>query len=106
MEYASKRGRAGSGVAATSYGEGNRTEALEAEIDGEEVQAFEITVRERAYTEAEKQQHLEAAILTLDETLPGENSSLDEVRQDLALPETLEDGAVQVCWTTVPYGGD
>ena len=87
-----------------AYGEGNRTEALEAEIDGEEVQAFEITVRERAYTEAEKQQHLEAAILTLDETLPGENSSLDEVRQDLAFPETLEDGAVQVCWTTVPYG--
>lgn len=87
-----------------AYGEGNRTEALEAEIDGEEVQAFEITVRERAYTEAEKQQHLEAAILTLDETLPGENSSLDEVRQDLALPETLDDGAVQVCWTTVPYG--
>lgn len=35
------------------------------------MQAFEITVRERAYTEAEKQQHLEAAILTLDETLPG-----------------------------------
>lgn len=87
-----------------AYGEGNRTEALEAEIDGEEVQAFEITVRERAYTEAEKQQHLEAAILTLDETLPGENNSLDEVRQDLAFPETLEDGAVQVCWTTVPYG--
>ena len=28
-----------------AYGEGNRTEALEAEIDGEEVQAFEITVR-------------------------------------------------------------
>ena len=26
------------------------------------------------------------------------------MRQDLALPETLEDGAVQVCWTTVPYG--
>lgn len=87
-----------------AYGEGNRTEALEAEIDGEEVQTFEITVRERAYTEAEKQQHLEAAILTLDEILPGANGSLDEVRQDLAFPKTLEDGAVQIGWTTVPYG--
>ena len=87
-----------------AYGEGNRTEALEAEIDGEEVQTFEITVRERAYTEAEKQQHLDAAILTLDEMLPGANSSLDEVRQDLAFPKTLEDGAVQIGWTTVPYG--
>ena len=67
----------------------------------------ELTTKDEtyfAYTEAEKQQHLEAAILTLDETLPGENSSLDEVRQDLAFPETLEDGDVQVCWTTVPYG--
>ncbi len=54
---ASKRGRAGSGVAATSYGKGNRTEALEAEIDGVGA-GIEITVRERAYTEAEKQQHL------------------------------------------------
>lgn len=87
-----------------AYGEGNRTEALEAEIDGEEVQTFEITVRERAYTEAEKQQHLDAAILTLDEMLPGANGSLDEVRQDLAFPKTLEDGAVQIGWTTVPYG--
>ena len=87
-----------------AYGEGHRTEALEAEIDGEEVQTFEITVRERAYTEAEKQQHLDAAILTLDEMLPGANSSLDEVRQDLAFPKTLEDGAVQIGWTTVPYG--
>ena len=87
-----------------AYGEGNRTEALEAEIDGEEVQTFEITVRERAYTEAEKQQHLDAAILTLDEMLPGANSSLDEVRQDLAFPKTLEDGAVQIGWTTAPYG--
>lgn len=87
-----------------AYGEGNRTEALEAEIDGEEVQTFEITVRERVYTEAEKQQHLDAAILTLDEILPGANGSLDEVRQDLAFPKTLEDGAVQIGWTTVPYG--
>ncbi len=104
MEYASREDVPDQALQRPAYGEGNRTEALEAEIDGEEVQAFEITVRERAYTEAEKQQHLEAAILTLDETLPGENSSLDEVRQDLAFPETLEDGAVQVCWTTVPYG--
>ena len=87
-----------------AYGEGNRTEALEAEIDGEEVQIFEITVRERAYTEAEKQQRLAAAVLALDETLQGENSSLDEVRQDLVFPATLEDGAVQASWTTVPYG--
>ena len=86
------------------YGEGNRTEALKAEIDGEEVQTFEITVRERAYTEAEKQQRLDAAISELDGILQGENASLDEVRQDLVFPETMEDGAVEVSWTTVPYG--
>ena len=86
------------------YGEGNRTEALKAEIDGEEVQTFEITVRERAYTEAEKQQRLDAAISELDGILQGENASLDEVRQDLVLPETLGAGAVEVSWTTVPYG--
>lgn len=86
------------------YGEGNRTEALEAEIDGEEVQTFEITVRERAYTEEEKRQKLDAAIRSLDEILPGENASLDEVRQDLVFPKELGAGAVQIGWTTVPYG--
>lgn len=86
------------------YGEGDRTETLAVEIDGEEVQECEITVQERKYTEEEKQRLTDHALRELERLLPGENTSLDEVRQDLVFPEYLEDGAVTLSWMTMPYG--
>lgn len=87
------------------YGEGDRKESLSVQIAGEEeVQELEITVQERKYTEQEKQQLLDRAVQELDGLIQGENESLDEVRRPLCLPESLEDGAVQISWSTVPYG--
>ncbi len=87
------------------YGEGDRKEALTVQVDGEDsAQQLEVTVQERKYTDQEKQKLLDHAIQQLDEQLPGENESLDKVQNDLYLPEALEDGAVQISWTTIPYG--
>lgn len=86
------------------YGEGNRQEELAVEVDGKEVRQLEITIQERKYTEKEKRELTERAIKELEQILPGQNKSLDEVREDLVFPETLMDGAVtaQLCDDTVP----
>ncbi len=87
------------------YGEGDRKEALSAQVEGEEeARQLEITVQERKYTDREKQQLLDNAVRELETTLPGENTSLDEVRSDLNFPVSMEDGAVKVSWVTIPYG--
>ena len=87
------------------YGEGDRKEALSAQVEGEEeARQLEITVQERKYTDREKQQLLDNAVRELETTLPGENTSLDEVRSDLNFPVSMENGAVKVSWVTIPYG--
>ena len=79
------------------YGEGDRKEALSAQVEGEEeARQLEITVQERKYTDREKQQLLDNAVRELETTLPGENTSLDEVRSDLNFPVSMENGAVKV----------
>lgn len=87
------------------YGEGDRTEWLQVKLEGEEeAKELEVRVRERSYTQQEKQKLLDTALAELEELLPGENSSLDEVRTDLNMPAQLTSGAVSVSWVTVPYG--
>lgn len=87
------------------YGEDDRKEALTVQVEGEEeAQELEVTVQARKYTDGEKQQMLDLAIEELDRILPGENSSLDEVRSSLVFPAELQGGAVKVSWMTVPYG--
>ena len=86
------------------YGEGNRQEELAVEVDGKEVRQLEITIQERKYTEKEKRELTERAIKELEQILPGQNKSLDEVREDLVFPETLMDGAVTASYVTTPYG--
>lgn len=87
------------------YGEGDRTEELAVQIEGEEeLEELEITVWERKYTEQEAQSLIDRAIEGLELLLPGENESLDEVRSSLIFPESMENGAVAVSWTTIPYG--
>lgn len=87
------------------YGEGDRKEELTVEIEGEDkAQQLEITVQARKYTDQEKQKLLDDALGRLPELLKGENTSLDEVREDLYFPQSMEGGAVTVSWLTVPYG--
>lgn len=87
------------------YGEGDRNEELDVKIEGEdEVHSLEITVQERKYTDKQKDELLAQAVKELEEVLPGENESLDEVRQALVFPKTLQEEAVKADWVTIPYG--
>ncbi len=87
------------------YGEGDRREALRVQVEGEQTaRELEITVQERKYTDQEKQKLLDQALQNLDQVLPGENSSLDEVRNNLNFPTESENGAVRISWLTIPYG--
>ena len=87
------------------YGAGDRLEWMDVQADGEkESYEMEITVRERTYTDEEKKKLLEQAVGELEAVISGENRSLDEVRQNLILPTSLVNDAVQVSWVTVPYG--
>lgn len=87
------------------YGEGDRKESLNVQVAGEEAsQQLEVTVQERKYTEQEKQRLLDQAAQELEHLIRGANPSLDEVREDLYFPAGLQGGAVQVSWSTVPYG--
>lgn len=87
------------------YGEGDRKEELTVQIEGEsQKKVLEVTVQEQKYTKSEKIQMLNQAVEQLEELLPGENESLDEVRSSLVFPQSLESGAVTISWMTVPYG--
>lgn len=87
------------------YGAGDRSEELVVQVAGEdEPKTLEITVQDRKYTEEEQEVFLEQAAAQLDDILPGENNSLDEVRKNLVFPEEMENGAVTLSWMTVPYG--
>lgn len=87
------------------YGEGDRKEELSVQIEGEkEIQSVEVTVQERKYTEKEKEELLQSALVELEKILPGENRSLDEVRTNLTFPQHMENNAISIMWLTEPYG--
>ena len=87
------------------YGEADRREELVVQAEGqEEEQVIEVKVHSRVYTDQEKQEFLDRALAELETRIPGENDSLDEVRKDLFLPESLMEDNVKISWVTVPYG--
>lgn len=86
------------------YGEGDRKEALSVNIDGEEIQEFEVSIQQRTYTDSEKEELLKNALTELEKIIPGKNASLDEVRDNLVLPQQLMDRAVTLTWSASPYG--
>lgn len=92
-------------VVRPGYGEGDRKELLTVHVEGEEDdRELEINVQERRYTDEEKQRLLDRALLELEQKLPGENDSLDEVRKNLVFPQSLAGGAVKASFLTIPYG--
>lgn len=87
------------------YGMGDREEELEVRAEGrKERETVNVKVRERQYTAAQVDELLERARISLEETITGNNASLDQVRVALNFPAVLENGAVRVTWQTFPYG--
>lgn len=91
-------------LARPGYGEGDRNEELSVRVEGEQEHTLNITIQERKYTDREQKQLLDQALEELEGIIQGENSSMDEVRQNLVLSSSLQDGAVAADWMTDPYG--
>lgn len=86
-------------------GQGNGTYTLEADIQGStEKEEIRLELEERQYTIQEKQTLLEKAEQEIDQTILGENESVDEVRKKVNLPSELQDGEVTVQWIRNPEG--
>ncbi len=87
------------------YGQGDQTLTLGAQIEGvSEERQIAVTVKEREYTKEEIREILDLAVSELNEQILGENTSLDEVRKNMRFPTSMQDGAVSVSFSTVPYG--
>lgn len=85
------------------YGGGSRETELLAQVDGEAKEArVSVSIREQEYTPEETRQIFREITAGLEEAILGENGSLEQVRSDLVLPETLYGGAVTVEWLLSP----
>ena len=78
------------------YGEEGQDQSLLLSIGSEESESIDVHLDARTYTAKQVKALLKDAVSCLEEALPGENASLDEVRRPLCLPSELEDGAVSV----------
>lgn len=81
-------------------GAGSETQKLQVQVEGmTEAAEVEVTISEREYTEAEKTAFLEQALQELDTLILGDNTSPNEVRNQIILPDELLDGKVSIQWT-------
>lgn len=86
-------------------GEGNGSYMLKADIQGStETEEIYLELEERAYTDQEKKTLLKQAEQEIQQVVPGENASVDEVRKKVILPTELQDGEVTVQWIQNPAG--
>lgn len=86
------------------YGEAGRTEELDVWVEERQRYKIPVSIQARKYSEQEAREKVEAALLELNEVIKGGNTTLDEVHSDLVLPANMQEGAVQVEWTVIPYG--
>ena len=82
-----------------------REEELLYSVEGEKADGqIRVEVPTRKYTPDQESGLLKQAQEELETGFLGENSSADEVRSALYIPETLQGGAVAVSVLTMPYG--
>lgn len=85
-------------------GQGEKTEALEAEIpELEQSESYTVSITERQLTEEERKRVLDEAVKEAEQIFHGSNPSMEEVREAVVLPETLQDGLVQAEWNFDNY---
>lgn len=86
-----------------AYGQGDQVRELEAYIEGEsEKTQLSVQVSEQKYTKEEIQRVFREIMEGLEAQILGENETLDEVRSDLELPASSEDGTITMQWIVAP----
>lgn len=93
-------------------GEGAYKETLELEIEGyEDSMKYEVLVPEQHLSEAEQKAYLAAAVEEIQRDFPGDNESVNCIREKVSVRDTYQDGKVSATWTfdaykTVNYNGE
>jgi len=84
-----------------SYGEGDYTQDIEFQIEGE-AKKREITVQveEQQYKKEEIQEFFDDALAHMEENILGKNESLEEIRYPLQLITALPESPIQISWMT------
>ncbi len=59
---------------------------------------YEITVPEQKLKREEEEAYLEAAVQEIDETFPGDNESVETIRNKVVISDTYQEGKVQAEW--------
>lgn len=80
----------------------DRTQELKVSVDGRE-KNVKIPVSGRQYDSRELKQVFQSSADSLDQLILGENTSLDEVRNDLDLITEIPDTGISVSWETDDY---
>lgn len=94
----------GSLIGRNDYGAGSKSITVDILSDGELLlPAQEIEIGERQYTEEEINDKFQEMSLLLEQLILGENVSLDEVRNDLRLIESIPGYPVSVHWELTNY---
>ena len=84
-------------------GEGEKRLELQASVQNSEPLAVSVVIGERAYSDAEIKEVFARILTELETKILGENTSLKEIRSDLSLPDTFQNGTVKAIWDVEPY---
>jgi len=84
-------------------GEGNMQSELKASIQDGEPLTVTVVIGERSYSDEETREVFAAILQEMESRILGENVSLQEVRTNLHLPESFQNGTVKAIWEVEPY---
>lgn len=91
------------GLVRNSYGEGSRTENLEADVEGQEKAEIQIEVPERIYQAEEVQSLFDRCIRKMDKLILGSNKSPDRIESDMQLVTGISGEPVEISWELSRY---
>lgn len=101
--FVDKSENAGEEITALIKGEpgsGTKEVALELSVpELDKTTTYELLLEEREYTAQERDALFEAAKQEIDQCFPGEGESMEHITGSVHLPQTLQEGQVQVEWT-------
>ena len=75
----------------------------EIRLEEEELGSFSVRVTSRQYDDAKAQEMAEEVFRKLEDIVPGNNSALEEVREDLVLPTEVEGYPFAIQWESSCY---
>ena len=85
------------------YGEGEKREKLQMQIEDEKPEEVEIQISPRMYSREELEMLWQQAMAKLEIVILGENETADHVDKDLYLPDRLDDFPFMITWELDRY---